>query len=142
MGFLFKPLIYCWVLPYTLLGVTVSIVSRLSGGGGHFHGGVWEAWGGWPGRLMKLGLPFAGPVAAITLGHVVIGANKQAVHDTRTHERAHVKQYEWWGPLFLLAYLLASLWVWIKSRDPYRDNPFEVAARSAKAEKLSRQSDV
>lgn len=133
MGFLFKPFIYCWVLPITLLGATVSIVSRLSGGGGHFHSGVWESWGGWPGRQLKSGLPLAGPVAAITLGHIVIGVSEQAVHDTRAHERAHVRQCEWWGPLFLLAYPLASAWAWIRGGDPYRDNPFERAARRAEA---------
>jgi hypothetical protein len=41
----------------------------------------------------------------------------------------HVRQYERWGPLFVPAYLVSSLVLWLRGRDPYWDNPFEVEAR-------------
>jgi hypothetical protein len=43
----------------------------------------------------------------------------------RSHELVHVRQYERWGVLFIPAYLLCSLVLWLTGRDPYRDNPFE-----------------
>ena len=50
---------------------------------------------------------------------------------TRAHERVHVRQYEWWGPLFVPAYLLAGLWALIHGGHPYFDNRFEREARLA-----------
>ena len=37
------------------------------------------------------------------------------------------RQCERWGPLFIPAYLLASLWILFnpRGRNPYFDNPFE-----------------
>ena len=37
-------------------------------------------------------------------------------------------QYEKWGPLFLLLYGSASLYLWLSRRDPYLENPFEKEA--------------
>ena len=135
MTFLFRLWVYFWVSPVTLLGGLLSFLVILTGGKGSFHSGVWETWGGWPGRLLESGLPFVGPTAAITLGHVVLGVNEQAMHQSRVHERAHVRQYEFWGLWFLLAYPIASLWAWAKGGHPYRDNSFEVAARRADKER-------
>ena len=70
----------------------------------------------------------AGGVSAITFGHVVLGADAIALEHTREHERVHVRQYERWGPLFIPAYLLASVWALVRGRDPYLDNHFEVEA--------------
>jgi hypothetical protein len=50
---------------------------------------------------------------------------------TLRHELEHVRQYEKWGPLFVPAYLIAAVWVWLRGRHHYRDNPFELAARTA-----------
>lgn len=75
-----------------------------------------------------------GGVAAVTLGHVVLARDGQALHETRLHERVHVRQYERWGPLFVPAYLAASLWVFVLGRDPYRDNWFEIGARREAAQ--------
>ena len=36
-----------------------------------------------------------------------------------------MRQCERWGPLFLPAYLLASLAVYLRGGRAYRDNPFE-----------------
>jgi hypothetical protein len=129
MGLLVRVIVYLWASPVTLLGMLFLIVSKLTGGGGHFHSGVWEAWGGWPGQLLRSGLPFAGSVAAITIGHVVLGVSERAINETRAHERVHVQQYEWWGVLFLLAYPAAGAWAWARGGDPYLDNPFECAGR-------------
>ena len=65
---------------------------------------------------------------AITFGHVVLCVD--AIDEsTLRHELVHVGQYERWGPLFMPAYLLASLWCMARGRHHYRDNPFERAAR-------------
>jgi len=69
------------------------------------------------------------PFAAITFGHVVIATHDHAMRQLRAHERVHVRQCERWGPLFLPAYLLAGAWQWLRGREAYRDNPFEVEAR-------------
>ena len=64
----------------------------------------------------------------MTVGHVVLGQTDAALDLSRTHETVHVRQYERWGPLFLPAYALASVYAWAKGRNPYRDNIFEVEA--------------
>jgi hypothetical protein len=64
----------------------------------------------------------------MTLGHVILGRDTAALAATREHERVHVRQYERWGPLFIPAYLGCSLYLWLRRRDPYYDNPFEVEA--------------
>jgi len=69
------------------------------------------------------------PFAAITLGHVIVGTHPAELQRLRAHERVHVRQCERWGPLFLPAYLMAGAWQWLRGRDAYRDNPFEVQAR-------------
>ena len=61
----------------------------------------------------------------MTLGHVVWGRDQACLDDTRDHERVHVHQYERWGPLFIPAYLLSSLYMKLRGRHPYWDNPFE-----------------
>lgn len=126
---------YGWALPASLLGVVLVMLALASGGKARLHSGVWEAAGGWPGRRLARGMPFSGPVAAITFGHVVLGTSERAVRDTRAHEREHVRQYERWGALFFLAYAAAGTWVGLRGGDPYRDNPFEVAARRAETTK-------
>lgn len=63
--------------------------------------------------------------SAATLGHVVV-LREQTVDDRLlVHEALHARQQERLGPLFAVAYPVASaLW-------GYRRNPFEVAARDA-----------
>jgi hypothetical protein len=46
----------------------------------------------------------------------------------------HVRQYEHWGPLFVPAYLAASLWALLRGRDPYYHNWFEMEARLSAGE--------
>ena len=87
--------------------------------------GVIEVHGPLLARLLASGLPRPQGIAAITLGHVVLGRNARTLEATRAHERVHVAQYERWGPFFLPAYLAASLVALARGRHPYFDNPFE-----------------
>lgn len=130
---------YLWTLPVTLLGVLIALVSRGSGGSLQRVEGVLEAAGGWPAWVLRRGFPFSGAVAALTLGHVVVGVSLTALTATRAHERAHVRQFERWGVLLLVLYPLAGLLAWVRGGNPYRDNLFEREARAA-AESAARLS--
>ena len=122
---------YLWALPATLLGMLVVLVARGSGGMLQRVDGVLEVAGGWPAIVLRRGFPFSGSVAAITLGHVVVGASLTDLTTTRAHERAHVRQFERWGALLLVMYPLAGLLAWLRGGHPYRDNVFECEARAA-----------
>lgn len=124
---------YLWPLPVTLLGMLVVLISRSSGGVVQRVDGVLESAGGWPARVLQWGFPFSGAVAAITLGHVVLGVSLDALAATRAHERAHVRQFERWGILMLVLYPLAGLAAWLRGGHPYRDNVFECEARAAES---------
>ncbi|RQO57206.1 hypothetical protein DBR47_15335 [Paucibacter sp. KBW04] len=69
------------------------------------------------------------PFSALTLGHVILGCSEAELARLRRHEQAHVRQYERWGVLFLLAYPAASLLAALRGGHFYRDNCFEVQAR-------------
>lgn len=122
---------YLWALPVTLLGMLIALVSRGSGGTLQRVEGVLEVAGGWPAWVLRRGFPFSGAVAALTLGHVVVGVSLHALAATRAHERAHVRQFERWGVLLLVLYPLAGLLAWVRGGNPYRDNPFEREARAS-----------
>lgn len=100
-------------------------VGLLLGGRIQWVSGVAEIHGRWIARALR-SMPV--PAAAMTLGHVVLGCSLSDLDRTRRHERVHVRQYERWGPFFLPAYLLASLFLKLAGRDAYRGNPFEVEA--------------
>jgi hypothetical protein len=71
------------------------------------------------------------PYSAITLGHVVLGCSGCELERLRAHEAEHVRQFERWGAVLLLAYPLAGLRAWWRGGCPWRDNPFEQAAIAA-----------
>ena len=122
---------YFWASPNTLVGLAWALLARLTTGGWAIHTGVIEAHGGWTAHLLRH-LPFVkGGALAITIGHVVIARDQDALDRTRTHERVHVRQFEKWGPVFMPAYVLAGRWQVAKGKGPYRDNPFEVQAYGA-----------
>lgn len=123
-------LLYTWVLPVSVAGLLLALVARSSGGGLQRLNGVMEVSGGWPAKWLQRGFPFSGPVAAITLGHVIVGVSTEALQLTRSHERAHVRQFERWGVLLLVLYPLAGVLAWIKGGNPYLDNLFERQARA------------
>ena len=64
----------------------------------------------------------------MTLGHVIIGQTQSDLEYARDHEHVHAKQYERWGFFMVPAYLGCSLWLWIRGKRPYWDNPFEKEA--------------
>jgi hypothetical protein len=72
-----------------------------------------------------------GGAGAMTLGHVVIARDRWSLEATRDHERVHVRQCESWGPLFIPAYLAASLWAAAHGRSLYYGNRFEAEAYEA-----------
>ena len=120
---------YLWAAPNSVLGLILALPSLVLGRC-RLEQGVLEVWGGaLPGLLG--GLPWVpGGAVALTLGHVVLGRDPEVLLRTRAHERAHVRQAEVWGPLFLPAYGMASLWALVRGRHVYRDNAFERAARA------------
>ena len=127
--------LYLWTLPATLCGLWIVPLILLEHGSVRIVNGVLEVHGGIVSRRLKAGSPWTGPIAAIAFGHVVLGYDALCLSRTRVHERIHVKQYELWGPFFIPAYLLASLVLRLRGKDPYHENPFEKEARAkAKAD--------
>jgi len=129
-GILGRLLRYAWASPCSLLGLAFAIAAGL-------FGARWVAVAGTLEVAMlprrPPGSPWWLPFRAITIGHVILGTHPAELARLRVHEQAHVRQYETWGPLFLLAYPADSLWQWLRGRRPYADNRFEVAARQAEA---------
>ncbi len=120
---------YLWASPCSALGLVLACGPCLLGATARIREGVVEVAFPGPGHALArrlLELPFAG----ITFGHVVLAATHPLQDALRVHERAHVAQYEMWGPLFLVAYPLSSLVVWFLGRRGYADNPFEIQARA------------
>lgn len=112
-----------WASPNSVIGLLLVILLLPFGARARVVDGVLEIAA--LGRAPKRRWPFA----AITLGHVIVGTHPAELQRLRAHERVHVRQSERWGLFFLPAYLLAGAWQWLRGRDAYRDNPFEVEAR-------------
>jgi hypothetical protein len=111
-----------WASPWTAAGLLLGALALLSGGAARRRAGVVEFHGGVAAWLLRRW--FGGP-AALTLGHVILGSDPAILDFARRHEMIHVEQYERWGPLFVPAYLLASLAAWWRGGHSYRDNRFE-----------------
>ena len=122
---LLRVLRYAWASPNTLLGLLLAAIGLIGGGRLRWIDGAFEAHGPWlQWSLNKFSL-LPGGIAAITFGHLII-AQTEAHHDrTRYHERVHVEQYGRWGPFFLPAYGVASIWAKCKGRPAYLGNCFE-----------------
>jgi hypothetical protein len=120
-----RSLAYLWAFPATALGLCFVPLAWVSGGSVRVVQGALEVHGGLVKRFLRRGVPLLGPAAAMTLGHVILGRDRQCLEKSRRHEHVHVRQYERWGPLMLPLYLLASLVLALRRRDPYLDNPFE-----------------
>ena len=119
---------YLWVGPNTIFFGFLGLLNLLAGGKMKFIRGVIEFHGSFITYILRHWTPLPNDVAAITLGHVIFGQNQQCLDESRNHEHVHVRQYEKWGPFFIPAYLLASLYIKCKGGDAYRGNPFEVEA--------------
>lgn len=119
------PFGYLWASPNTLLGVCFLFPAIVTGGGVRFERGVMEIHGGFARWFL---CRIARGASAMTLGHVILGQDREALDWTRNHEHVHVGQYMRWGPFFLPAYALSSFLCWRRGLDPYRDNRFEKPA--------------
>ena len=113
---------YLWALPNTMLGCALGLVCLFSGGRVGICRGVIEFSGG---RCKQWMTRKSARVLAITLGHSIVAVGNDELCLVREHEHVHVKQYERWGPLFLPAYALSSLWQLLRGRHIYFDNAFE-----------------
>jgi hypothetical protein len=125
---LLQGLVMIWPMPCTLIGLAVGYVPGLGDRTVVYHQGVIGIYGPRIARLLQK-VPIQGGAAALTLGHCVLARDEETFRATFTHEWVHVRQYEWWGPFFLPAYGLNSLWQWLRGKDAYRDNTFERQAR-------------
>ena len=116
-------LAYLWASPYTLLGLTIGAIGMLGSAKGRVRGPVVQFHSGLVQWLIRrlLGVN----IAAITLGHTVLGQTETELDRSHEHELVHVRQYERWGLLMGPAYLLCSLILWLRGGRAYRDNPFE-----------------
>jgi len=117
--------VYLWVAPTTALGLLFVPVAIVSGGRMRVVEGVLELYGGAVSGFLRYCTPLRGGASAMALGHVVLGRSRQLLDFTRAHERVHVRQAERWGPLFIPAYFLLSLLIFVRGGRAYEDNPFE-----------------
>ncbi len=127
-GGFWRILQYVWTAPTTCLGLLFLIpVPWLRDPRVHAKlvDGVLELHGGIVSLFLQRGALLPGGAAAMTLGHVVLGIDQFHLDRTRRHERVHVRQAECWGPLFIPAYLVATIIAWARGGDFYRDNFFE-----------------
>jgi len=116
---------YVWASPTTVFGLPFIPLALFSGGRVQIVTGVIEVHGGLVRWLLRhVALPPHG-ASALTLGHVVLGQDADALDWSRDHERVHVSQAERWDPFFIPAYLLGSLYALLCGRRAYLDNPFE-----------------
>ena len=120
----FTFLLILWASPWTLLGLTFGVLGLLTGGKMQRVGRVIEFHGGIPAWLLRQA-PIVGGAAAITFGHTVLARTKDDLDHSRDHELVHVRQYERWGLFFVPAYLGCSLWLILRGKHAYWDNPFE-----------------
>lgn len=123
-----KFLRYIWALPNTLLGFLFIPFTLFSRGGMQVVSGVLELHGRFISFILKHCLPVRGGAAALTLGHVVLGRDRETLAASREHERAHVRQYEILGPFFIFVYLGASLWALARGKGAYQGNYLEKKA--------------
>lgn len=120
-----KTIAILWTIPNTLLGCVLGGIGLLMGGKVQCKEGAIEFYGGLVQWMLSL---IPGRIHAMTLGHSIIGLSARSLEVARKHEHVHIRQYEWFGPLFIPCYLLASLFVMFQGKRAYRDNPFEVQA--------------
>ena len=118
----FRILAYVWASPNTLIGLALGLAVLSCGGKMRVVRGVLE---------FAAGVPLRTRFHAITFGHVIIGVSEAKLAVARDHEHVHVRQYETWGPFFLIAYAASSAWQLLRGRRIYWDNYFERQAREA-----------
>ncbi len=113
-----------WTAPWTLFGLTIGGLGLITGGRVQRVGRVIEFWGGGVTAFLNI-FPLIKGASAVTFGHAVLGRSRSHLDASRRHELVHVRQYERWGPLFVPAYVLVWVLLWVGGKNPYLDNPFE-----------------
>lgn len=126
-----------WSSPYTILSYVLFSILKLTR---QVEKTYWTKYliatvdlrnEGWFCRILFSNRGWAG----WTLGgmNFVVDTNNTRWWRTVAHECRHSLQYYWWGILFLPAYILASIFIFlfIPSKHSYYDNPFERDAREA-----------
>ncbi len=131
--------IYLWPLPITVFGLMLADIIKASGGRCERVGNALEASNGAASSVLWLLNPWA-RIEAITLGHVIIARDSATAKRLRAHEHTHVRQYERWGVIFPIAYLVASATAVFKGGDAYRDNVFEVEAFATQSTEKNRDA--
>jgi hypothetical protein len=121
---------YAWASPNSLLGLIAGVAMLCFGARVRRVQGCAEFSGGLIGTFIT-SPAVACPHRAMTLGHVILGTDAISLDCAREHEQVHVRQYERWGPFFLAAYFISSLWQLLCGRRCYRDNCFEREAFTA-----------
>jgi hypothetical protein len=119
-------LAYLWVAPASLLGLLLGAVAYFLGASVKRRFGVLEVAGNSRTPVLR---SISRHFEAITLGHVIVGRNHGTLARWRSHEHVHIRQYERWGILMPVLYLLASVRAWMGGKHFYWDNVFEVEAR-------------
>ena len=115
---------YLWALPVTVFGLALAGMALMTGGSTQVRSGVVEAWGGLLAWFLR-GSRMYGGGAAVTIGHVILARDAECLTRSRLHERAHVRQFERWGPLLPPVYWMVSVWLWLRGYHPYLDHPLE-----------------
>ncbi len=119
---------YAWASPTTSLGLIAVVLTIITRGRCAIVAGVVEAHGGFASWFLRRIVPLEGGASAMTIGHVVIGRDRESLDRTREHERVHVRQCERWGPFFIPAYFIECGLARWRGQDPYYANRFEVEA--------------
>jgi hypothetical protein len=105
----------------------VGIANGMSQRSIRFRRGTMGIFGPGVERILRKA-PIVGGARAMTFGHTILACDERAWDETFEHEWIHVRQYQWFGPFFVPAYLCESAWQWFRGRDPYYDNRFEKQA--------------
>ena len=131
-----KLLKYLWVFPVTLIGLLAAGLTAITGGSVQLIRGAIEASGGFAEWIIVYTL--RRKVSCMTVGHVILGLDKDNLARARSHEHVHIRQYEKWGLLFIPLYLGSSLLARLQGKRCYRDNIFEREAYAESSGELCR----
>jgi hypothetical protein len=116
-------LAYLWAAPVTLMGLALLPLTLLTGGGVRIERGAVEIYGGLARFVLRHCLVIN--ASALTLGHAILGQDRDCLDHARDHEHVHVRQCARWGPFIVPAYLLSSFLAWRRGGHFYFDNRFE-----------------
>ena len=120
-----SPWRYIWASPTSAIGLLFALSAIRVVDGLRVVDGVLEAHSSLISFFLRRCTLLRRGASAMTLGHVVLGRDLYALRHSRSHEHVHVRQYEQWGPLFLPAYCVASLWGFVTRQGGYEGNMFE-----------------